>query len=146
NRTLEQDILTLNDQMKPKLLEIGKICKALQVEIIQDMEAVEALGKQLAEEGQLVQQIRKAMELRNLLDDLKQSTKKWETRSQLKIDKETKRKKLYDGEAIDIQVQSLITKWTANIQDISHVIQAITSLKTKIDEISKERDTFLTQL
>lgn len=143
---LKKDILAITEAMAPQQIEIEKICKSLELDNIPDNDRVQILENELFKEMQLVEQVKKAFQLRSLLDNLSHSAKQWQTSAALTTEKETKRKALYDGEAVDSKVQALISKWAATIQNISNTDQAITVLKTKLENIAKEKEGFEKQL
>lgn len=143
---LSQDINAINETIKPQLKEIEKLCNSLQVEMVQNSDAITALEKIIASELQGIEQVKKAFQLKKLLVNLNQITEQWIISSDLKVKKEAERKQLYKGDDIDGKVRSLLNKWTATLQNISNTNQHILSLKSKIETIAKERETFQKQV
>ncbi|RXJ50192.1 AAA family ATPase [Gelidibacter gilvus] len=146
SKTLKQDLLIIKEAIAPQLVDIEKFSKILRIESIPDHETLQTLENEVLKASQLVEQIKKAFHLRNLLENLSHTAKQWHTSSDLTTEKETKRKHLYDGDAVDSKVHSLISKWAANIENIKNNQQAIASLKTKLAIIAKEKEDFETQL
>lgn len=143
---LKQDILSINEAIAPQLVEIEKLCKSLQLENIPDNDVLQTLENQILQTSQLLEKVEKAFELRNLLENLSHSAKQWHKSFNLKLEKEAKRKALYEGDAVDNKVQSLISKWAANLENIKNNQHFITTLNTKLAIIAKEKEVFEKQL
>ncbi|WP_027125019.1 AAA family ATPase [Gelidibacter mesophilus] len=141
-KTLKQDILSIDEAIAPKLVEIEKLCTYLQLESIPDIETLQILENQFLKESQLVERVRKAFEIKKRLESLSHSAKQWLKSSDLIIEKETKRKTLYDGDTVENKVQSLISKWVANIENIKNNQQSIATFKAKLAIIVKEKEIF----
>ncbi|OBX26002.1 exonuclease SbcC [Gelidibacter algens] len=143
---LSRDINAISETIKPQLKEIEKLCNSLQVKTVQDTDAITALEKMVSSELQGIEQIKKAFELRKLLVNLNQTTEQWIISSDLKMKKEAERKQLYDGDDIDRKVQTLNSKWSANIQNIGHASKLVSTLIVRLEDISKERNAIEKQL
>ncbi|MEO8933559.1 MAG: SbcC/MukB-like Walker B domain-containing protein, partial [Xanthomarina sp.] len=146
SKVLKDDILGIQETMKPKFLEIENLCKNLQVVLIQNIADVHVLEKKLTHEIQIVEQVKKAFELRKLLINLKETSNQWLLSLKVKREKETKRKQLYVGDDIHAKVQTLNSKWAANVQDVINTSKLISLLKNKTSEIFKEKIVFEKQL
>lgn len=145
-KTLNQELLVVKDALAPQLIAIEKSCKSLQLDNIPDHDTLQTVENEVLKASQLVEQVKKAFHLRNLLENLSHSAKQWQTSSALTTEKETKRKQLYEGDAVDTKVQSLISKWAANIENIKNNQHTIAATKTKLETIAKEKEVFENQL
>lgn len=143
---LRQDILAINETIKPQIEQLETLCNSLQVEMVQHSDAITALEKTISSELQGIEQVKKAFQLKKLLVNITQITEQWIISSNLKVKKEAERKQLYKGEDIDGKVRTMLNKWTATLQNISNTKQHMTTLKSKIETISKEKETFQKQL
>ncbi|EGV44498.2 ATP-binding cassette domain-containing protein [Bizionia argentinensis JUB59] len=145
-KALRKSIAEISETIKPKFKEVENLCKSLKIGIVENVEAVEVLEKELTTDVQTVERLKKAFELRNLLATLKETSNLWLTSSEVKLKKQTRRKQLYAADDIDAKVQDLNSKWAANTQDVVNTNKLISSLKARITEIVKERDVFQKQL
>ncbi|HUH28638.1 AAA family ATPase [Gelidibacter sp.] len=146
SKALKQDLLKIHEALAPQLGEIEKYSKSLNLEAIADHETLQTVETEVLKSLQMVEQGKKAFHLRSLLENLSHAAKQWQTSSALTTEKEMKRKQLYDGDAVDSKVQSLMSKWAANIENIKNNQQAIVALKTKLALIAKEKENFERQL
>ena len=144
--TLNKELLILKDVLSPQLVEVEKFCKYFQFETIPDHEKLQVLETEVGNRLKLVEQGEKAFELKRLLINLSQLAKQWNMSSELKLEKENKRKQLYDGDDGDRKVQLLLSKWAANIENIKNNLHAITVLKAKLETAVKEMEVFENQL
>lgn len=146
SKALKQDLLKINEALAPQLGEIEKYSKSLNLKAIADHETLQTVETEVLKALQLVEQGKKAFHLRSVLENLSHAAKQWQTSSALTTKKENERKQLYDGDAVDSKVQSLRSKWAANIENIKNNQQAMVALATKLALIVKEKEDFERQL
>ncbi|MBA6152344.1 AAA family ATPase [Gelidibacter maritimus] len=146
SKLLSKEITELKALIAPQLDEVEKLCKALRLKDIPDAQALQDLENQLMKEVQLVEQVKKAFELRTLLENLNQVAKQWQQSTELKTEKEAKRKKLFEGDGLDGKVQRLLSGWSANLENIKNSNRTLATLKAKLETASKEKDLFNKQL
>ena len=145
-KTLNESRIEIDKTIAPKKREIAKICSLLGVEFIQNINDLNVLDQEIAKELKRLDQVKKAFELRKILNNLTEITIKWIASTELKTKKQTERKKIYDGDAIERKIQVLIEKWSATNQNISNTQKAIGVLNTKIKKITEEKEHALKQL
>lgn len=144
--TLKQELLAIGKSIDPQQTEIETLCKSLNLDSIPDQNTLQALETQMVKDSQLVDRVKKAFQLNDLLENLNHSAKLWRDSSRSKAEKEFKRKQLYDGDAVETEVQSLMSSWAANIQNIKNTTEAIIALKTKLEAVSNEKAVFQKQI
>lgn len=141
-KTLNQALEVIDGNIVPQIVDIEKIYTSLQLEGIPDADALQKLEKNLLSASKNVDQTRKAFELKGLLDNVRHTATQWHKSLNIAQAKENERKELFDGEALDVRVQSLLSKWSASIQNIDNNTQTISALTKKLEVTTKEKEVF----
>jgi exonuclease SbcC len=145
-KDLNRDIIAINALIQPKYTAIETLCKNLQIEVVQNIEGLEAIESRLVNDSKTTDKLKKAFELRHSLKNLKETTALWIKSADLKTTKQTERKKLYPGEDIDAKVQTLTNNWTATNQNIKNTSELIATLKKKAQQFAEAGEGFQKQL
>ena len=146
SKTLNNAILTISETVKPQLKTIESLCGSLEVATMLNVEDVVILGEQLSKELKIIGQVKEANSLKTLLLNIEKTASLWSKSLGVKTTKVSERKKLYAGNDIETKVQDMLTKWTANIENQTHIQSLISASTLRIKDISANHETLKQQL